>query len=240
MITFKLTDTLGNIVTQLPRAGEIFKAYHIDYCCGGDRSLADALDEAGVDREEVLVKLEAMAIATEEIDYLIDFDGLTAVALIEYIENTHHAYLKDILPKTQELVAKIMEVHGLNHKELYEVHRLFGNLKVEIEQHLVREEKRLFPVIKDYGYHKTKDLYYKALNLLKDIEAEHDAAGTLLKALRRVTNDYRLPEDACPTYVETFNNLVAIEEDLFQHIHLENNILFKKVQLRVYEEPKMA
>ncbi len=212
----------------------------MDYCCGGDRTLIEAIEAAGLDKDEVLVKLEAMALVDEEVDYVIDFDGLTAVALIEYIVNTHHTYLKEVLPITQQLVRKIMEVHGVKHKELYEVHRLFGNLKLELEQHLVKEEQILFPVIKDYGYHKTKDLYYKALNHLKDIEAEHDGAGTLLKAIRKTTKDFRLPEDACPTYVEAYNNLIAIEEDIFQHVHLENNILFKKVQLGVYEELKMA
>lgn len=173
-------------------------------------------------------------------DYIIDFEELTAVAMIEYIEKTHHEWLKQILPETMKLAGTIMETHGMEHRELFELHRLFGNLKIELEQHIVKEEQILFPVIRNYGYHKTKNLYYKALNVLKDIEMEHNDTGALIERIKKITDDYRLPLDATPEYVEAFNNLAAIEEDMIQHIHLENDILFERVQMGVYEEPKMA
>lgn len=230
MTTFTGREQLGDIVTQLPRASEVFKSYQIDFCCGGNRPLNKAAQEKGLDLQEVMDALEAMVLVVEETKDLIHHDDLTAVALIEYIEATHHQFLRLKLPEVSELVATIMEVHGLKHKELYELHRLFHTLKMDIEQHLLKEEQQVFPVIKDYGYHKTEVLLNKALETLKEIEDEHDGAGDLLKAIRRVTNNFTLPVDACPTYIAAYDGLQAIEGDLFEHVHLENNILFKKLK----------
>lgn len=173
-------------------------------------------------------------------DYLSNLEELTAVAMLEYIEKTHHAYLKEIIPETQKLVTQIMEQYGRDHHELYDLHRIYNRLRVEVEQHLFKEEKILFPVIRDYGYHKTKKLYYEALNVLKGIEIELNDTDELIKQIKEITNNYTLPVDATPNHVRAYNNLAAIEEDLDQHVHLENDILFKKIQLGVYEEPKMA
>ncbi len=230
MTTFTGREQLGDIVTQLPRASEVFKSYQIDFCCGGNRLLNKAAQEKGLDLQEVMDALEAMVLVVEETKDLIHHDDLTAVALIEYIEATHHQFLRLKLPEVSELVATIMEVHGLKHKELYELHRLFHTLKMDIEQHLLKEEQQVFPVIKDYGYHKTEVLLNKALETLKEIEDEHDGAGDLLKEIRRVTNNFTLPVDACPTYIAAYDGLQAIEGDLFEHVHLENNILFKKLK----------
>jgi regulator of cell morphogenesis and NO signaling len=63
---------------------------------------------------------------------------------------------------------------------------------------------------------------------MKETEDEHEAAGDILKELRKVTKDYSVPKDGCDTYFKTFDKLQQLEADLFEHIHLENNILFRR------------
>ena len=57
---------------------------------------------------------------------------------------------------------------------------------------------------------------------------EHDAVGELLRELREVTSDYSVPSDGCISYQALYQAIEEFEQDLHQHIHLENNILFPK------------
>ena len=60
------------------------------------------------------------------------------------------------------------------------------------------------------------------------MEAEHEQAGRILESIRSISNNYELPQDACASYGLLFKMLQDFEDDLFTHIHLENNILFPK------------
>ena len=60
------------------------------------------------------------------------------------------------------------------------------------------------------------------------MEMEHDNVGSLLKQMREISSNYKLPDDACETYLVTYQKLDEFENDLHQHIHLENNILFPR------------
>lgn len=227
MIQITTKQNVGDIVAKMPRASEIFREYRIDFCCSGNRPLGEAIKEQNLDEKQIIDKLESMRVITFKELGVIDYMSLTPIALIEYIESSHHVYLRETLPNIMALLTKIMEVHGLNHNELYEVHRLFNTLKTELEQHIAKEEQILFKAIRTYGYNKNEENLKAVVDLLADIEEEHEGAGDLLKAIRKATNDYLLPKDACRTYVATYNQLEALEEDTFQHVHLENNILFK-------------
>src|SRR5690606_31925889 len=152
--------------------------------------------------------------------------------LVDYIVNTHHVFVKEILPEIGSLTTTILRVHGPNHSSLFKVHKLFHNLKTELEQHLIKEEEILFPAIKAYEASPSKELLENINTTMKETEDEHEAAGGILKELRKITEDYRLPEDGCDTYRRTFERMEALEADLFQHIHLENNILFRRFNLQ--------
>jgi regulator of cell morphogenesis and NO signaling len=62
------------------------------------------------------------------------------------------------------------------------------------------------------------------------MEAEHEAAGDLMKSIRQLTNQYTIPRDACPTISLTYKKLEEFDQDLMQHIHVENNVLFERVK----------
>ncbi len=120
-----------------------------------------------------------------------------------------------------------MRVHGGNHRELFKIYQLFGSLKTDLEQHLLKEENLLFPLLNNATHNITE-----VKSLTNEIITEHETAGDILRALRRESNDYALPEDACATYQKAYHLLVEIEGDLHQHIHLENNILLKEYSNR--------
>lgn len=227
---FESSQRIGEIVSQMPKAGEIFKQYKIDFCCGGNRALKDVLAEKKLDEGEILNRLEAVYHEGKtDNEPIRDFTGMKPVQLAEYIEEKHHGYLKRIMPELDELTTKIMRVHGLHHGELFKVHKLFATLKADLEEHLMKEEEILFPMIREYqGKHSVR-LLSEIGRVIRETEDEHEAAGDILKELRSITNDYKVPDDGCGTYRATFEKLEEMEADLFQHIHLENNILFKKM-----------
>lgn len=122
---------------------------------------------------------------------------------------------------------KILKVHFKHHsEELLKVHRLFGSLKTELEEHLVKEEENLFPLI--MAWEKTKDerTLSDIHRFIKDTESEHDAAGDILKEMEKITSDFTPPEGTCATYRLVYSRLHALQKDLFIHIYLENSVLF--------------
>ena len=53
-------------------------------------------------------------------------------------------------------------------------------------------------------------------------------AGAAIHTLRRLTNDYAPPEDACALFKEMLRGLRALEKDTLAHVHLENNVLLPR------------
>mgnify|MGYP000971952296 CR=1 FL=1 len=228
---FQIHQTVGDIVAKLPKASEIFKQYKIDFCCGGNRKLSEVVNEQKLDASEILRKLnDAMTESANLNEGVKSFTEMSRSELIEYIEGTHHVYLKKVLPELGDFTTKIMRVHGLRSQELFKVHKLFSVLRAELEQHLMKEEEVLFPLVRQYERNPDMQSLEKVKQVMKETEDEHEAAGDILKELRRITDDYRVPEHGCSTYALTYKMLEELEADLFQHIHLENNILFINLQ----------
>ncbi|NLK20529.1 MAG: iron-sulfur cluster repair di-iron protein [Epulopiscium sp.] len=230
MKTFNVSQSIGDIVSIMPKASEVFKTYHIDFCCGGNRPLEEAIKEQGLNKEEVLEKLEEAYNETKKITNQVDFRSLSSGELVDYVVNTHHSYAKKLLPSISELATTILRVHGPSHNYLFKIHKLFHELKAELEQHFIKEEQILFPLIKKYDDEASSDLFDKVKEVIKETEDEHDAAGDILKELRKTTEDYKVPDDGCATFDLTYRQLQDLEGDLFEHIHLENNILFKRFE----------
>ena len=135
METFSKTQSTGSIVASFPAAAGIFKKYRIDFCCGGDRSLEEAVEPETA--TIVLKELEdAFAESKNSSVTKRDLSSLSKIELIEHIESTHHTYMKTALPELGEYIAKILRAHGIDHRELFTVHKLYSNLRTEIEQHL--------------------------------------------------------------------------------------------------------
>lgn len=223
-------ETVGQIAAKDIRKAEVFKKYGIDFCCGGKKSLKQACEEKGLD----LVAVESALQNINEVKVAENFDRWNPDFLADYIFNKHHQYYYDEAPIIAELVTKVTDHHGDKHPELQEVYRLFVTLAQELNAHFAKEEKILFPFIKALVRAKQTGNVDELRNQfsiagpVQMMEADHDAAGEILAELSEVTNGYTAPADACNSFKFLYRKLNELEDDLHQHIHLENNILFPK------------
>lgn len=227
--TFTETSVIGEIVTKFPKASDLFKSYRIDFCCGGNRPLIDAIKERNLSAEEVLTKLNTLYHETKRLNEVeIDWKTASYSELIDYVVNKHHRYLNEELPLLSPYVTKVLRVHGAGQPHLAQIHKLFHELKTELEQHLIKEETEDFPLILAFEQNPSDENYTKLRKVVDELENEHTHAGNIIKELREITNDFTPPAGACGTYRLVYQRLEALESDLFQHIHLENNILFPR------------
>lgn len=227
---FAPTDHVGDIVTRFPQADEVFNRYRIDFCCGGNRPLNEVIAEKGLDQEEVMQHLHELYEKTQtRSNGHTDWSEVPYGEVVDHIVNHYHAHLYRELPQLSTYVTKVYRVHGTKHPELEDVFKLFHELKMDLEQHAIKEEEQVFPLIK--AYEKEPDpVQLDHLNeMIRELEQEHDGTGRLLKELRKVTDDYTLPPGACNTYTLTYQKLEALEGETFRHVHLENNILFPRL-----------
>ncbi|QDX94587.1 iron-sulfur cluster repair di-iron protein [Brevibacillus laterosporus] len=227
--TFTETSIIGDIVTKFPKASDLFKLYRIDFCCGGNRPLIDAINERNLSTEEVITNLNTLYHETKLLNESeIDWKTASYSELIDYIINKHHRYLNEELPQLSPYVTKVLRVHGSEQPHLAKIHKLFHELKTELEQHLIKEETEDFPLILAFEQNSTDEIYTKLRKVVEALESEHSHAGDIIKELRTITNDFTPPKGACGTYRLVYQRLEALESDLFQHIHLENNVLFPR------------
>lgn len=225
-------ETLGQIVARDLRKAEVFKKYGLDFCCGGKMTLKEASAEKGLDIikiEQELQQSNAMPAARPLPygDWSLDF-------LADYIVNTHHSYVRKQLPDIKAYAEKVMKVHSALHPELVQIHQLVEEIAAELSAHMIKEEKVLFPYIKELvsANSSTQALHAAAFGTVQNpinmMEMEHEMVGNNLAAIRQLSNNYSLPADACGSYNLLYSLLDEFEQDLHLHIHLENNILFPK------------
>ncbi|RXM58341.1 iron-sulfur cluster repair di-iron protein [Clostridium tetani] len=223
-----INQKLGEVVSIFPGSSRIFNDSKIDYCCGGHDTLGEALKGKGMNLDEFIQKLneeyEKFISSNEE---YIDWRKEKPVVLMRHIVDTHHDYTKKELKEIDGLLSKILKVHFEHHgEELLKVHRLFGLLKIELEEHLIKEEENLFPLIEEYELTKNKNVKEEIDKFIKETENEHDEAGDILKELEKITRDFTVPEGVCTTFKLTYDKIHALEKDLFIHIYKENSVLF--------------
>ncbi|EGT0692675.1 iron-sulfur cluster repair di-iron protein [Clostridium perfringens] len=222
--------SLGEVVTVYPAVVKKFNDMELDYCCGGSKSLELALKEKGIDVDKFVEDLnkEFKEFKFENSQY-VDWREKSSEELISHIVETHHGETFRLLKEIDPLMVKVFRVHFSHDPELLmKVHSLFGKLKCELEEHLLKEENILFPLM--IKYDKAKDEKEKK-EIEKDIRIivnEHEAAGDILKELAEVTDDYKVPEWGCISFKLLYDYLHDLEKDLFIHIHKENNILFPR------------
>ena len=231
MSTFTAEHTPAEIVKVFPKASDLFKNRRIDFCCGGDRPLGTVFTEKKIDGSAVLSELNtAFETWSKEDHEVINWDSIPLSELVDHIIHKHHAYLNEELAPLGQFVTKIFRVHGAKHPHLKELHRLYNDFKVDMEEHMIKEESEVFPLIKEYEKNPSEKLAEHIHKVNGGLEDEHEAQGDILKRMRVITNDFQPPADACNSYRITYARLSELESDTFQHVHLENNVLFKRVK----------
>jgi regulator of cell morphogenesis and NO signaling len=224
-------STLRSIALEQPATIRVFESFHLDYCCGGNRPLAQACSEKGLDMQTVLAALDA---ATSAAPSAQDFTQSTATELIRHIVQTHHAYIRGELPRLLPMAEKAARKHGPAHPEFIQIERQLRQLAGELTQHLNKEETILFPYIEAMETSRNRAgsaphaCFGTVESPIRAMINEHEAAGALLDDMRTSTRGFTPPADACPTLVGLLHGLDAFEKDLHRHVHLENNLLFPR------------
>ncbi len=225
--------TVRDLAVEVPGATRVFEKLGIDYCCGGGKSLQDACVGAGVSVEEVLQALERgkERYGPQSGD---DWRERPLAELASYIVEKHHAYTKAELARLDQLTTKVTGVHGQRHPELLKVQAVFRLLQKDLMPHMLKEEQVLFPYIvklEDAALNNRPaptPFFGTVRNPIAMMVQEHDTAGDLLRELRSATSDYAVPSDGCTSYKTLCAAFQEFEQDLHEHIHLENNILFPR------------
>jgi regulator of cell morphogenesis and NO signaling len=225
------TQTVRDIALENPATIRIFEAFGIDYCCGGRKPLAEACAAKKLSLDEVVKALENSQPPAREME---DWNAQSLSALAAHIVNTHHAYVRSELPRLAELAEKVVRRHGDTRPELPAIQSQLAELSEELLQHCAKEEVVLFPYIAKLeralanGAPAPQGCFGTIANPIAMMTQEHDAAGALVARMRELSNGFTPPVGACPTYHAYYSGLHEFEQDLHQHIHLENNILFPR------------
>ncbi len=237
-------STVGSFVANDYRAASVFQKYGIDFCCRGGISIEEVSHNNNIDTEVLLSELQEAV--NQPNNEGIDFRTWPLDLLADYIEKTHHRYIVRTVPAINQYLDKLCEVHGENHPELFPIAAEFAKAANNLAAHMVKEEKLLFPVIrqmveaKSNGETLAKPEFGTVENPIAVMMQEHDAEGERFRTIAGFSNNYTTPADGCRTYQVAFETLKEFESDLHKHIHLENNILFPKAVLLEAEFNRLA
>lgn len=225
-ITFE--TTIGELVRAVPSRSRIFENLGIDYCCGGKKPLAEVCQTKHLDTTTVIAMLTALDAtpATSSANP----DTMTLAELCDHIEEFHHGYLREELPRLDFMTRKVAAVHGDHDPRLHKVRTVFEGFNAEMTAHTKEEDEVIFPAIRQLTAANGNRTAVAAglKETLTRLEAEHDHVGTALVQLKALTDSYNPPEWACNTFRALYDGLAKLEKNTHQHIHKENNVLFPK------------
>jgi regulator of cell morphogenesis and NO signaling len=225
-------NNIGQLVALDYRTAPVFKRYGIDFCCNGNRSIADACAGKEIDSNQLITQLQQAIQSNDNTG--TDYRSWPLDLLADYIEKKHHRYVTTRIQEITPFMEKVARVHGERHPELIEVEQLFYATAGNLTAHMKKEELMLFPAIRkmvkaqESGETYNMPSFGSVQGIIAEMHTEHDAEGERLRTIDKLTDNYTPPFDACNTYRVTLALLKEFEEDLHMHIHLENNILFPK------------
>lgn len=224
--------TIGEMAAADYRKAEVFRKYGIDFCCGGKKTLEKVCEKKGLDLNEV--KLALSEAGNRVGVHVEDYNSWDLDFLSDYIVNKHHRYIDNAHPILFEFSNKVARVHGDRHPEVVEIAEYYAAVAEELASHMIKEEEILFPYIKELVHAKKKGIKMQAppfgtiQNPINMMEEEHLSAGGNMDKIKALSNNFTPPADACNSFRVLYAKLKEYELDLHHHIHLENNILFKK------------
>ena len=221
----KKEDIVADVVTDFPKSADIFRNAGIDFCCGGQESIASAVNhKPNIDLNSLLNKLNH--IDNTESNSTINPKFLNVESLIQYIQSAYHETLKEEFKNLTPYVTKLAKVHGPSHPYLLKLQDLYREFRDSMLDHIRKEDEEDFPKLIQYS--QGQDVQNIKI-ILEDLINDHEDTGQLLNVMNQLTSDYQAPEEACGTWKLVYQRLQNIEHQTHQHVHLENHVLFKKV-----------
>lgn len=223
---------VGELAAAQPASIRVFQRYGIDFCCGGKKPLSDVCAEHDLKFDELAGAIAGAELPRDERDWSV----ASLTELVNHIVTRYHDTLRVELPRLQAMAAKVNDVHGAKLPEVFPaIPHALNALAEELQSHMAKEEMILFPAVKELeSAHAERRMPQTRFPLgalrmpMSVMEQEHENAGELLTALRRLSNEYQAPDWACNTFRGLYSGLADLERDMHVHIHLENNILFPR------------
>ena len=210
------TRSLGDIAASMPGATSIFRRHKLDFCCGGSESLEQAARHKGLDLAPIEAELASLSGKPSTLPESVD-------DLIQHIVDRYHQVHRRQLPELRALAQRVESVHADKPAVPKGLSDVLAHLQAELESHMQKEEQILFPLMRAGG----NPMIVHPIAMMRH---EHDEAGEDLKAIAALTNELTLPAEACNTWRALYAGLAQFAEDLTEHIHIENNILFPKFE----------
>lgn len=220
------TQPIGRLAAARPELIPVLDRFGLDYCCHGQRSLDEACAAAGLAVGEVLAALGAPVAGS--VGGERDWTAASMSELADHIEATHHAFARRAFERLDQLAPRVAAAHGAAHPELSQVGEVVAELKAEMLDHMVREERVLFPWLRrlESGSAIHIGPPWSVQRPITCMEHDHVLVAEGFDRLRALTSNYAVPEDACGSYRAMLSLLGELERDTRLHIHKENNILF--------------
>lgn len=227
------TDIIWEIASKYPITVSVFLKYGVEFCCKWNISLEEASKRDEFDLDKIIFDLNKTikTISKDDID-ISSMESLVDIA--NYIKDTFHNPIREVLYPTEVLAKKVAMVHGGSHPELIQIKEIVEWLTPVLEMHFDKEWQILHPMMEeiDNAFKSKTPLEWlhcwSIANPIRQMESEHENYGDMLLELRKLTSDYTLPEGACRSYTALYANLEKLEEDLMRHTNLENFILHPK------------
>ncbi len=228
MTTVDERSSLAKWVIANPGAARVFHKLELDFCCGGQSSLLEACKKKGIEIDTVVQQI--VNANSQAPDSTVDWNKARLVELCEHIVETHHGFLRDELPRLTSLMNDVLAAHGDSMSELRGLEQALASLVAELEPHMMKEERVLFPAIRllEESAAVPNFPFGSVGNPISVMEHEHSAAGDALATMRRITNGFHVPSGACAKLTALYEGLARLEEDMHLHVHKENNILFPR------------
>lgn len=211
-----LEQSLGQLACDIPGATRIFHSFKLDFCCGGHKSLRDAA--LGKDLDPLLIA-DALHTLQDTGETQHDWRTETSEALIAHLLTRYHARHREQLPELIRLARRVEQVHGARSGCPNGLADLLSDMQQELEGHMLKEEQVLFPMLQ-------QGIGLQAAPPIQVLRFEHDQHGEALEKMLALTHHITPPADACNTWRALYRGLLEFKDDLMQHIHLENNVLF--------------
>ena len=210
--------TLAELAVKRPAASRVFHRHGLDFCCHGNRALEEACEERGLLPSSLLDE-----IANEEriCGELPLWETKPLAEIISHVVSHYHARIREELPLLIRMAERVETVHGAKVSCPRGLADHLTSMHTAVLEHLSKEEVVLFPMI-------AGGRGARASMPIHMMEVEHEDHGECLKKTRELTADLTIPPEACATWRALYLRLEEFEAELMEHIHLENNVLFRR------------
>jgi regulator of cell morphogenesis and NO signaling len=227
MTTEQANESIGSIAVAYPESVAVFAQHGLDFCCGGSRSLEEACATAGLDADRIRAEIRA-ATAERGLAAREAWHTMGMGELADHIERVHHARARELIARIDGLLPPVLAAHGDAHPELRAVAETFARFREELFDHMVREERVLFPWLRRLETPGSLHIGppWSVARPISCMVHDHDDAAAALGSIRRALAGYTVPAGACGSYAALIATMKELDEDTRIHIHKENNALF--------------